>query len=63
MSLKLLNILKEEIAEQGYGHYFKDWELSGGKKVGDTRGFDFTTNKPFEKDIKILKLRFYQIVM
>jgi len=52
MYLKLLNILKEEIAEQGYGHYFKDWETSGGKKVGDTRGFDFTTNQPFDKDYK-----------
>jgi murein DD-endopeptidase MepM/ murein hydrolase activator NlpD len=52
MSLKLINILKEEVTEQGYGHYFKDWELSSGKKVGDTRGFDFTTNKPFDKDYK-----------
>lgn len=52
MSLKLINILKEEIAEQGYGHYFRDWKTSDGKKVGDTRGFDFTTNKPFDKDYK-----------
>ncbi len=52
MSLKLINILKEEIKEQGYGRYFKDWELSGGKKVGDTRGFDFTTNQPFDKNYK-----------
>jgi murein DD-endopeptidase MepM/ murein hydrolase activator NlpD len=50
--LKLLNILKEEVTEQGYGRYFKDWKTSDGKTVGDTRGFDFTTNKPFDKDYK-----------
>lgn len=52
MSLKLIKILKEEVTEQGYGHYFKDWKTSSGKSVGDTRGFDFTTNKPFDKDYK-----------
>jgi len=50
--LRLLNILKEEVTEQGYGRYFKDWETSDGKTVGDTRGYDFTTNKPFDKDYK-----------
>jgi cell wall-associated NlpC family hydrolase len=50
--LKLLNTLKEEVTEQGYGHYFRDWKTSDGKTVGDTRGFDFTTNKPFDKDYK-----------
>lgn len=50
--LRLLNILKEEVTEQGYGRYFKDWKTSDGKTVGDTRGFDFTTNKPFDKDYK-----------
>lgn len=50
--LKLLNTLKEEVTEQGYGHYFRDWKTPDGKTVGDTRGFDFTTNKPFDKDYK-----------
>jgi cell wall-associated NlpC family hydrolase len=50
--LKLLNLLKEEVTEQGYGRYFKDVKTSDGKTVGDSRGFDFTTNKPFEKDYK-----------
>jgi len=50
--LNLLNILKEEISEQGYGHYFRDWKTSDSKTVGDYRGFDFTTNKPFDKNYK-----------
>lgn len=50
--LKLLNLLKEEVTEQGYGRYFKDVKTSDGKTVGDSRGFDFTTNKPFDKDYK-----------
>ena len=50
--LTLLNLLKKEISEQGYGHYFRDWKTSDGKTVGDYRGFDFTTNKPFDKNYK-----------
>jgi cell wall-associated NlpC family hydrolase len=51
-SLKLLHILREEISEQGYGYYFRDWETSDGKTVGDVKGFDFTTNKPISSDFK-----------
>jgi hypothetical protein len=50
--LKLLNILREEVTEQGYGHYYRDLKTSDGRSVGDTRGYDFTNNKPFDKDYK-----------
>jgi cell wall-associated NlpC family hydrolase len=51
-TLKLLHILKEEITEQGYGHYFRDWKTPDGKTIGDTRGFDFTTGKAVSSDFK-----------
>lgn len=51
-SLKLIHILKEEITEQGYGHYFRDLKRPDGTTVGDTRGFDFNTGKAFDAGFK-----------
>ena len=52
MRLSLLNILKEEIKEQGYGSYMQDLKLPSGQRLGDISGFDFEKNKVIKKDSK-----------
>ena len=52
MRLSLLNILKEEIEEQGYGRFFQSVKTSSGERVGDTSGYDFEKNKIIKKDPK-----------
>lgn len=52
MRLSLLNILKEEIEEQGYGRYFPSTKTSSGERIGDTSGYDFTKNQSIPKDLK-----------
>jgi cell wall-associated NlpC family hydrolase len=55
MRLLLLDILKEEIKEQGYGRLYQSLELSPGKKAGDISGYDFETNSTIKKSEPILK--------
>ena len=45
MRLSLLDILKEEIKEQGYGTYMQDLKLPSGERLGDISGFDFEKNQ------------------
>jgi hypothetical protein len=45
MRLSLLDILKEEIKEQGYGTYMQDLKLPSGERLGDISGFDFVKNQ------------------
>jgi len=52
MRLSLLDILKEEIKEQGYGTYMQDLKLPSGERLGDISGFDFEKNKVIKKDSK-----------
>jgi len=55
MRLSLLDILKEEIKEQGYGRLYHSLELSPGKKAGDISGYDFETKSTIKKSEPILK--------
>jgi hypothetical protein len=52
MRLSLLNILKEEIEEQGYGRYFQSVKTSSGERLGDISGYDFTKGEIIPKDFK-----------
>lgn len=52
MRLSLLNILKEEIEEQGYGRFFQSVKTASGKRIGDTSGYDFTKGESIPKDLK-----------
>ena len=52
MRLSLLDILKEEIKEQGYGTYMQDLKLPSGERLGDISGFDFEKNQVIKKDSK-----------
>lgn len=52
MRFSLLNILKEEIEEQGYGRYYQSVKTSSGKRIGDTYGYDLELKKPYDRNFK-----------
>lgn len=55
MRLSLLDILKEEIKEQGYGRLYQSLEISPGKKAGDISGYDFEKSSAIKKSEPVLK--------
>ena len=55
MRLSLLDILKEEIKEQGYGRLYQSLKLSPEKKAGDISGYDFETKSTIKKSEPVLK--------
>lgn len=52
MRLSLLNILSEEIKEQGFGRYFQSAKSVSGRRAGDEYGYDFEKDEPISKDLK-----------
>lgn len=52
MRLSLLNILSEEIKEQGFGRYFQSAKSVSGRRAGDEYGYDFEKGEPISKDLK-----------
>ena len=48
MPKKLLSLLAEEITEQGFGRYFKDYILPSGQRVEDVKNIDLSTGKPID---------------
>jgi len=48
MPKKLLSLLAEEITEQGFGRYFKDYTLPSGQRVEDVKNIDLSTGKPID---------------
>ena len=48
MPKKLLTLLAEEITEQGFGRYFKDYTLPSGQRVEDVKNIDLSTGKPID---------------